>query len=75
MRGGEDSLRVRSMTRSRRCSAREPLVRTGALMAVDADGRLLGVVTWDQVRRALQQGVAGVARSRHPGERTITARA
>jgi hypothetical protein len=26
-------------------------------MAVDADGRLLGIVTWDQVRRALQQGV------------------
>ena len=25
-------------------------------MAVDDDGRLLGVVTWDQVRRALQQG-------------------
>ena len=41
--------------------ASEPLLRTGALMAVDADGRLLGVITWDQVRRAVQQGVAGVA--------------
>jgi hypothetical protein len=30
-------------------------------MAVDADGRLLGVITWDQVRRAVQHGVAGVA--------------
>jgi Zn-dependent protease len=35
----------------------EPLRRIGALMAVDADGRLRGVVTIDQVRRALQQGV------------------
>jgi Zn-dependent protease len=39
----------------------EPLARAGALMAVDADGRLRGIVTWDQVRRALQQGVAGAA--------------
>jgi Zn-dependent protease len=35
----------------------EPLARSGALMAVDPDGRLAGIVTWDQVRRALQQGV------------------
>ena len=32
----------------------EPLRRTGALFAVDGDGRLRGVVTIDQVRRALQ---------------------
>jgi Zn-dependent protease len=32
----------------------EPLRRLGALMAVDADGRLQGVVTVDQVTRALQ---------------------
>ena len=32
----------------------EPLNRLGALMAVDADGILRGVVTRDQVRRALQ---------------------
>jgi Zn-dependent protease len=32
----------------------EPLNRLGALMAVDADGVLRGVVTRDQVRRALQ---------------------
>jgi CBS domain-containing protein len=32
----------------------EPLRRTGALFAVDPDGRLRGVVTIDQVRRALQ---------------------
>jgi len=32
----------------------EPLRRLGALMAVDAEGRLRGVVTVDQVTRALQ---------------------
>ena len=32
----------------------EPLRRVGALMAVDADGRLRGVVTMEQVTRALQ---------------------
>jgi Zn-dependent protease len=32
----------------------EPLRRIGALFAVDPDGRLRGVVTIDQVRRALQ---------------------
>ena len=31
----------------------EPLRDRGALMVVDADGRLTGVVTLDQVRRAL----------------------
>ena len=52
----------RALGRPARGAARlEPLARSGALMAVDADGRLQGIVTWDQVRRALQQGVAGVA--------------
>jgi hypothetical protein len=32
----------------------EPLRKVGALFAVDRDGRLRGVVTIDQVRRALQ---------------------
>jgi hypothetical protein len=32
----------------------EPLGRLGALMAVDSEGRLRGVVTVEQVRRALQ---------------------
>jgi Zn-dependent protease len=36
----------------------EPLRRLGALMAVDADGRLRGVVTLDQVTRALQSRLA-----------------
>jgi len=38
----------------------EPLARSGALMAVDPDGRLQGIVTWDQVRRALQHGTGEV---------------
>jgi Zn-dependent protease len=36
----------------------EPLRRLGALMAVDADGRLRGVVTLEQVSRALQSRLA-----------------
>jgi CBS domain-containing protein len=36
----------------------EPLRRLGALMAVDADGRLRGVVTIEQVTRALQARLA-----------------
>jgi Zn-dependent protease len=61
MRAGDDNLRVRSDDPLEALLGSELLVRVGALMAVDADGRLLGIVTWDQVRRALQQGVAGVA--------------
>ena len=59
MRAEEDNLRVHSDDPLEALIGSEPLLRTGALMAVDADGRLLGIVTWDQVRRALQQGVAG----------------
>jgi len=36
----------------------EPLRRLGALFAVDTDGRLRGVVTLDQVRRALQSATS-----------------
>jgi Zn-dependent protease len=39
----------------------EPLRRLGALMAVDADGRLRGVVTLEQVSRALQARLAARA--------------
>ena len=38
--------------------ASEPLRAAGALMAVDADGRLRGVVTLEQVSRALQARLA-----------------
>jgi Zn-dependent protease len=61
MRAGEDNLRVRFDDPLEALLGSEPLVRAGALMAVDADGRLRGIVTWDQVRRALQQGAAGAA--------------
>jgi len=36
----------------------EPLRRLGALMAVDGEGRLRGVVTFDQVTRALRTRLA-----------------
>jgi Zn-dependent protease len=36
----------------------EPLRRLGAVAVVDADGRLLGVITLDRVRRALAAGVS-----------------
>jgi Zn-dependent protease len=39
----------------------EPLGRLGALMAVDGDGVLRGVVTIDQVRRALQAALGSPA--------------
>jgi Zn-dependent protease len=59
MRSEDDNLRVRSDDPLEALLGSEPLARAGALMAVDQDGRLQGIVTWDQVRRALQQGVAG----------------
>ena len=46
--------RVRDDTPLEALLMSEPLRRMGALMAVDADGRLRGVVTRDQVTRALQ---------------------
>ena len=39
----------------------EPLGRLGALMAVDAEGVLRGVVTIEQVRRALQAALGSPA--------------
>ncbi len=50
---GEDG-QVRSDTPLEVLLSSEPLRRFGALMAVDGDGRLSGVVTLDQVSRALQ---------------------
>ena len=57
MRPDEANLRVRTDDPLESLLGSEPLRRVGALMAVDADGRLRGVVTLDQVRRALQGGV------------------
>ena len=58
LRNEEDNLRVRSDDPLEVLLGRQALMRLGALMAVDDGDRLLGVVTWDQVRRALQQGTA-----------------
>jgi Zn-dependent protease len=58
MRPDEQGWRVRLDDPLEALLASEPLRRIGALMAVDAEGRLRGVVTIDQVRRALQHGVS-----------------
>ena len=51
---GESSLRVGAEEPLETLLGREGLLRLGALMAVDGDGRLRGIVTADRVRRALQ---------------------
>jgi CBS domain-containing protein len=61
LRSEEDNLRVKSDDPLEALLGRQALMKLGALMAVDDGGRLQGVVTWDQVRRALQQGTAGAA--------------
>jgi predicted transcriptional regulator len=53
-----DSARVRTDTPLEVLIGSEPLSRLGALMAVDAEGRLRGVVTREQVSRALQARLA-----------------
>jgi Zn-dependent protease len=59
MRADDENVRVRSDEPLEALLGSPALMRLGALMAVDRDGRLQGVVTWDQVRRALQpSGVA-----------------
>jgi Zn-dependent protease len=50
----ESSLRVRVEEPLEALLGREALGRLGALMAVDAEGRLRGIVTVDQLRRALR---------------------
>jgi CBS domain-containing protein len=57
---GEDG-QVRADTPLEVVLASEPLRRFGALMAVDGDGRLRGVVTLEQVSRALQAHAAPIA--------------
>jgi CBS domain-containing protein len=61
LRSEDDGLRVRSDQPLETLLGSSALISLGALMAVDPDGRLQGVVTWDQVRRALQQPSAGAA--------------
>jgi Zn-dependent protease len=55
LRADEDNVRVSSDEPLEALLGSPALMQLGALMAVDRDGRLQGVVTWDQVRRALQQ--------------------
>ncbi len=55
LRADDDNVRVSSDEPLEALLGSAALMRLGALMAVDRDGRLQGIVTWDQVRRALQQ--------------------
>jgi Zn-dependent protease len=50
----DSSLRVRVEEPLETLLGREALARLGALMAVDAEGRLRGIVTVDRLRRALR---------------------
>ena len=52
--------------RSRRCSATRRCGASAALAAVDAEGRLRGVITADQVGRALRDALGGAGVSRPP---------
>ncbi len=56
----EGKLRVRDDEPLESLLGNENLRRLGALMAVDADGRLSGVVTIDQVGRALRTALSGL---------------
>jgi Zn-dependent protease/CBS domain-containing protein len=49
----ESRLRVATDEPLEALLGQEPLVRLGAMMAVDGDGRLRGIVTADQVQRAM----------------------
>lgn len=54
----EGGLRVPSDTPLQQLLAYEPLGRVGALAVVDADERLVGVLTVQQVRRAVAAGIS-----------------
>ena len=84
MRPDEADLRVRTDDPLEALLGSEPLRRIGALMAVDADGRLRGVVTWTRCAGRCSSGVAerrptcaaiciesrGLARARRPRHRS-----
>jgi Zn-dependent protease len=55
-----ETLRVRDDAPLESLLGNDALRRLGALMAVDADGRLRGVVTAEQVGRALRSALSGV---------------
>jgi Zn-dependent protease len=60
------TLRVRDDEPLESLLGNDALRRLGALMAVDADGRLLGVITADQVGRALRNALTGAGGRRPP---------
>jgi len=51
---GSSGLRVRLEEPLENLLTQDGLARLGAIMAVDGEGRLRGIVTVDAVRRALQ---------------------
>lgn len=55
---GADEAQVRADAPLEALLSSEPLRRLGALMAVDAEGRLRGVVTFEQVTRVLRSRLA-----------------
>lgn len=57
--GDEQEFRVSDTTPLAALLGSEPLRRLGALMVVDTEGRLRGVVTVEQIRRALGAAVGG----------------
>src|SRR5687767_12551152 len=61
MDGEADDARVEQDAPLEALLGSEPLQRVGALLAVDAEGVLRGVITRDQVRRALHTAAAGGA--------------
>jgi hypothetical protein len=60
----EGALRVREDEPLESLLGNENLRRLGALMAVDSEGRLRGVVTLDQVGRALRTALSGSSAER-----------
>jgi Zn-dependent protease len=57
--GAGDDFRIDERAPLESLLASEPLRRLGALMVVDAEGRLRGVVTVEQVRRAVSAAASG----------------
>jgi CBS domain-containing protein len=58
---GDQAFRVRDDTPIEQLLGSEGLRSLGALMVIDRDDRLRGVVTLEQVRRALSSAVPGQA--------------
>ena len=61
-RDASGSLRVRDDAPLESLLGNDALRRLGGLAAVDAEGRLRGVITADQVGRALRDALTGAGR-------------